>query len=84
MALTRDLETACLRSLKRRGATFINEADFKKFDGWTEAWTRTSLDVSGLREILDFVYEDDSHLAERSTIIEVHRKDTVTDQTTDF
>lgn len=66
-SLTRDLETACLRSLRNRGAIFLNEIDVKKFDGWTEAWTKSSLNVSGIRDILTFVYEDDSQWAKRAT-----------------
>ena len=57
--LTRQLETAALRSLRRRGALFANKAGGARFDGWSEAWVRGSLEVGSLNEILDFVYEDD-------------------------
>ena len=59
-AATRDLETAILRSLKRRGAVFANKADGQKFDGWSEAWLKSSVTVSGLKELMDFVHEDES------------------------
>jgi hypothetical protein len=59
-SLTRDLETAILRSLKRRGAVFANKADGRKFDGWTEAWLKSSVNVSGLKDLLNFVHEDDA------------------------
>jgi hypothetical protein len=57
--LTNDLETGILRSLKKRRAVFANHAGGEKFDGWSEAWTTASLHVSDLKELLDFVYQDD-------------------------
>ena len=59
-AATRDLETAILRSLKRRGAVFANKSDGRKFDGWSESWLKSSVKVSGLKDLLDFVHEDES------------------------
>jgi hypothetical protein len=59
-SLTRDLETAILQSLKRRGAVFANKADGRKFDGWSESWLKSSVTVSGLKELMDFVHEDES------------------------
>lgn len=56
---TRDLETDILRSLARRGAKFANKAGGSSFDGWREAWIRLSLPVASLKELMDFVYEDD-------------------------
>jgi hypothetical protein len=58
-ALTRNLETDILRSLARRDATFANKTDCTKFDGWSEAWTKSSLLVTSLNELLEFVYTDD-------------------------
>ena len=57
--LTRELETAILRTLKRRGANFANKAGGVRFDGWSEAWLAESLEVQTLSELLAFVYEDD-------------------------
>ena len=57
--LTNDLETAILRSAKKRGALFANKSGVQKFDGWSEAWMKDSLHVSSLKELLDLVYEDD-------------------------
>jgi hypothetical protein len=59
-AATRDLETAILRTLKRRGAIFANQNNGKNFDGWSEAWLKSSVKVSGLKELMDFVHEDES------------------------
>jgi hypothetical protein len=57
--LTRDLENAILQMLKVRGAQFACDMDVKPFNGWTESWERNSFPVSLLKELLDFVYEDD-------------------------
>jgi hypothetical protein len=57
--LARDLERACLRALGKRGAAFVKDLDMERFDGWTEAWSLSSLHVTSLRELLDFVYEDE-------------------------
>jgi hypothetical protein len=57
--LANDLETGILRALKKRGARFAHKAGGSRFDGWSEAWLRHSLDVASMRELLDFVYEDD-------------------------
>ncbi len=57
--LTRNLESAMLRALKDRGAIFANKSGGARFDGWTEAWMKDSLHVSGIKEMLGFVYEDD-------------------------
>ena len=56
---TRALETAILQSLKRRGAVFANKSDGRKFDGWSESWLKSSVKVSGLKDLLDFVHEDE-------------------------
>jgi hypothetical protein len=58
--LAADLETDMLRVAKRRGAVFANKAGVKRFDGWSEAWTKASFSVTSIRELIDLVYEDDS------------------------
>ena len=57
--LAQNLETAMLRSIRKRGAQSSNHTDIKKFDGWTEAWTRESLIIKSLGDLMEFVYEDD-------------------------
>jgi len=57
--LARELEAAVLSAIKVRGASMANKSDIIQFDGWTEAWTKQSLLVSNLKELLDWVYEDD-------------------------
>jgi len=57
--LTRQLETSCLRAIGKRGAIRGHKAGIKKFDGYSEAWTKASLKVSSIKQILDWVYEDE-------------------------
>jgi len=54
-----ELETVALRALKKRKAIFANNAGGQVFDGWTEAWTKASLSVTSIKQILNWVYEDE-------------------------
>ena len=58
-SLAKSFETSILLALKARGAKMANKTDIKQFDGWTEAWTQNSLSVTGFKQLLDWVYEDD-------------------------
>ncbi len=58
--LTQKLETACLHALEKRGAILGHKARIEKFDGYTEAWTKKSLNVTSIKQILDWVYEDET------------------------
>lgn len=60
--LTRQLETDCLHALEKRGAILGHKARIEKFDGYSEAWTSASLKVTSIKQILDWVYEDDNLL----------------------
>ncbi|MBU3717872.1 MAG: hypothetical protein FGM45_06165 [Actinobacteria bacterium] len=57
--LTADLERSCLASLLSRGAELGRRSSHFKFDGHTESWSAASLEVTGLKEILDWVYLDE-------------------------
>ena len=57
--LTRQLETNCLHALEKRGAILGHKAGINNFDGYTEAWTKKSLNVTSIKQILDWVYEDE-------------------------
>ena len=57
---TQKLERDSLKALKKRNAKFANKAGIEKFDGYTEAWTKASLNVTSIKQILDWVYEDES------------------------
>ena len=60
--LAQQLETAILHAVERRGAVLGHKADIEKFDGYSEAWTKESLTVTSIKQLLDWVYEDDHTL----------------------
>jgi len=62
----KDLETAILESLLQRNAVFANKSDYSNFDGWTESWTRKSIDVQTILELLGMVYSDEEEVTTRS------------------
>ena len=49
-----------LHAVERRGAVLGRKAQIDKFDGYSEAWTKASLSVTSIKQILDWVYEDES------------------------
>jgi hypothetical protein len=57
--LAQNLERKSLHALKKRGAKFSNRLGVKKFDGYSEAWTKASLNATSIKQLLDWVYEDD-------------------------
>ena len=59
--LTQQLETSCLHALEKRGAILGHKAGIDKFDGYSEAWTKSSLNVTSIKQIMDWVYEDDTN-----------------------
>ena len=59
---TQRLERDVLKALKKRKAKFAKKAGIDKFDGYTEAWTKKSLEVTSIKQILDWVYEDEQVL----------------------
>ncbi len=59
--LTQKLENDCLHALEKRGAILGHKAGIEKFDGYSEAWTKSSLNVTSIKQILDWVYEDESN-----------------------
>ena len=63
--LTQQLETSCLHALEKRGAILGHKAGIEKFDGYTEAWTKKSLNVTSIKQILDWVYEDEGVKSEQ-------------------
>ena len=58
--LTQELENNCLQMLKKRGAVLGKKGSISKFDGHTEAWIKASLNVTSIKQILDWVYEDEA------------------------
>jgi DNA-directed RNA polymerase subunit RPC12/RpoP len=59
-SLARGLELSILNAVKERRAKMAPRTDIKRFDGWTEAWTKDSLWVSDIKQLLNWVYEDES------------------------
>jgi len=57
--LTRSLEAAILRAVASRGGKLASKSGIAKFDGYSEAWTKSSLAVASLRQLLAWVFEDD-------------------------
>ena len=57
--LTQQLETSCLHALEKRGAVLGHKAGIEKFDGYSEAWTKSSLNVTSIKQLLEWVYEDE-------------------------
>jgi hypothetical protein len=57
--LAQQLETLCLHALEKRGAILGHKAGIDKFDGYSEAWTKASLNVTSIKQILDWMYEDE-------------------------
>jgi len=58
--LAQQLETAILHAVERRGAVLGHKARIEKFDGYSEAWLKDSLKVKSIKQLLDWVYEDES------------------------
>jgi len=57
--LAAKLEDNALDALRRRGASLGKRGDTHRFDGYTESWTRESLTLNSLSELVAWIYEDD-------------------------
>ena len=55
----KSLEQSILTTLRKRGAVFAHTTDVKKFDGWTESWTRSSMHANTIVELMEMMYQDD-------------------------
>lgn len=55
--LAKQIETELLREIERRGAVMGHNAGIKKFDGYTEAWLKNSLTVTGISQLLEWSRE---------------------------
>jgi hypothetical protein len=63
--LTQQWETAILRMLKTKGADLSNEKIAGKFDGYSEAWTKASLPVDSIKELMRLTDEFEENLGKR-------------------
>ena len=58
--IVREWETAILRMLKAKGADLSNSKIAGKFDGYSEAWSKSTFEVSSIKELMRLTeeYED--------------------------
>ena len=56
-SLARQWETAILRMLKAKGADLSNEKIAGKFDGYSEAWSKATFEVSSIKELMRLTEE---------------------------
>lgn len=55
--LARQWETAILRMLKAKGADLSNEKIAGKFDGYSEAWSKSTFEVKSIKELMRLTEE---------------------------
>lgn len=55
--LTQQWETAILRMLKAKGADLSNEKIAGKFDGYSEAWSKSTFEVNTIKELMKLTEE---------------------------
>jgi hypothetical protein len=53
--LTQQWETAILRMLKAKGADLSNDKIAGKFDGYSEAWSKSKFEASSITELMEMV-----------------------------
>ena len=58
--LTQQWETAILRMLKAKGADLSNDKIAGKFDGYSEAWSKSTFEVSSIKELMRLTEEFES------------------------
>jgi hypothetical protein len=62
--LTQQWETAILRMLRAKGADLSNDKIAGKFDGYSEAWSKSTFEVSSIKELMRLTeeFEQKDHL----------------------
>jgi hypothetical protein len=55
--LARNWETAILRMLKAKGADLSNKDIAGKFDGYSEAWSKSTFEVKSIKELMRLTEE---------------------------
>ena len=55
--LIQQWETAILRMLKAKGADLSNEKIAGKFDGYSEAWSKSTFEVRSIKELMKLTEE---------------------------
>jgi DNA-directed RNA polymerase subunit RPC12/RpoP len=60
--LAREVETAILEMLKAKGADLANEKIAGKFDGYSEAWSKSTFVVGSIKELMRLTEEFENEL----------------------
>lgn len=61
--LTHDWETSILRMLKSAGADLSNESIAGKFDGYSEAWSKSTFEIQSIRDLMRLTEEfEEGHI----------------------
>jgi hypothetical protein len=55
--LTQQWETAILRMLKAKGADLSNAKIAGKFDGYSEAWSKSTFEAKSIKELMRLTEE---------------------------
>jgi hypothetical protein len=55
--VVREWETAILRMLKAKGADLSNSKIAGKFDGYSEAWSKSTFEVKSIKELMRLTEE---------------------------
>jgi hypothetical protein len=55
--LTQQWETAILRMLKAKGADLSNDKIAGKFDGYSEAWSKSTFEAKSIKELMRLTEE---------------------------
>lgn len=58
--LIQQWEKAILRMLKAKGADLSNSKIAGKFDGYSEAWSKSTFDAKSIKELMRFTEEFES------------------------
>lgn len=58
--LAQQWETAILRMLKAKGADLSNAAIAGKFDGYSEAWSKSTFGANSIKELMRLTEESES------------------------
>jgi len=53
----KNIETNILKYLKFRKVKFANKAGGLKFDGWTEAWSKSTFEIKSIKELMRLTQE---------------------------
>ena len=69
--LTQQWETAILRMLKAKGADLSNKEIAGKFDGYSEAWSKSTFPVKSIKDLMQMTEEFEE---EKSVTNLSHRK----------